>query len=152
MDFLEIIKDKKINPSWLEVDRIKVESVDDIYKGTGKILQASQEWEHEFQELCRLLNIEFKDDYSFLTLGKMNRKLLEAKIITEDEYNKLDAVIEVRNEFVHKYFLDSFFFGDWSYPFDKVSETLTKVLFLIHESNDWISNKIDNGHRPNILD
>lgn len=152
MNFLEIVKNKKIDSNWLELDRINVESIDDIYKGTGKILQASQEWEYEFQELCRLLNIELKDDYSFLTLGKMNRKLLEAKIITEDEYNKLDAVIEVRNEFVHKYFLDSFFFGDWSYPFDKVSETLTKVLFLIHESNDWISNKIDNGHRPNILD
>lgn len=152
MNFLENIKDKQIDANWLEMDRIKVESVDDIYKGAGRILQASQEWEHEFQRLCRLLNIELKDDYSFLTLGNMNKKLLDEKIITEDEYNELAAMIQVRNEFVHKYFLDSFLFGHWSYPFDKISDTLTMILFLIHESNDWISNKIDNGHRPNILD
>ena len=67
-------------------------------------------------------------------------------------FSKIDFVIKVRNEFIHRYFLHSLFFGDWSYPYDKVSDMLTKVLFLIHESNDWISNKIDNGHRPTILD
>ena len=152
MDFLEIIKDKEIDPSWLELDRIKVENVDDIYKGAGKILQASQEWEHEFQRLCRILKLELKDDYSFSTLGSMNKKLLDAKIITKDEFSKINVVINVRNEFIHRYFLDSLFFGDWRCPYDKISDILTKVLFLIHESNDWISNKIDNGHRPNILD
>lgn len=152
MKFLEIIKDKEIDPSWLELDRIKVEKIDDIYKGAGKILEASQEWEHEFQRLCQLLNLELKDDYSFSTLGSMNKKLLKAKVITKDEFSKIDFVIKVRNEFIHRYFLHSLFFGDWSYPYDKVSDMLTKVLFLIHESNDWISNKIDNGHRINILD
>lgn len=152
MDFLEIIKDKEIDPSWLELDRIKVESVDDIYRGAGKILEASQEWEHEFQTLCRLLSLELKDDYSFATLGSMNKQLLKEKIITEDEFNKINVVIKVRNEFIHRYFLYSLFFGDWNYPYDTVSDILTKVLFLIHESNDWISNKIDNGHRPTILD
>lgn len=152
MKFLEIIKEKEIDPSWLELDRIKVEKIDDIYKGAGKILEASQEWEHEFQRLCKLLNLELKDDYSFSTLGSMNKKLLKAKVITKDEFSKIDFVIKVRNEFIHRYFLYSSFFGDWSYPYDKVSDMLTKVLFLIHESNDWISNKIDNGHRPNVLD
>ena len=152
MDFLGIIKDKEIDPSWLELDMIKVESVDDIYKGAGKILEASQEWEHEFQRLCRLLNLELKDDYSFSTLGSMNKQLLKENIITEDEFSKIDVVIKVRNEFIHRYFLYSSFFGDWNYPYDKVSDMLTKVLFLIHESNDWISNKIDNGNRPTILD
>lgn len=152
MDFLEIIKDKEIDSNWLELDRIKVESVDDIYRGAGKILEASQEWEHEFQRLCRFLNLELKDDYSFATLGSMNKQLLKEKIITEDEFTKINVVIKVRNEFIHRYFLYSLFFGDWNYPYDKVSDILTKVLFLIHESNDWISNKIDNGHRPTILD
>lgn len=152
MKFLEIIKEKEIDPSWLELDRIKVEKIDDIYKGAGRILEASQEWEHEFQRLCKLLNLELKDDYSFSTLGSMNKKLLKAKVITKDEFSKIDFVIKVRNEFIHRYFLHSLFFGDWSYPYDKVSDMLTKVLFLIHESNDWISNKIDNGHRPNVLD
>ena len=152
MNFLEIIKEKEIDPSWLELDRIKVEKIDDIYKGAGRILEASQEWEHEFQRLCRLLNLELKDDYSFSTLGSMNKKLLKAKVITKDEFSKIDFVIKVRNEFIHRYFLHSSFFGDWSYPYDKVSDMLTKVLFLIHESNDWISNKIDNGHRLNIFD
>lgn len=152
MKFLEIIKEKKIDPSWLELDRIKVEKIDDIYKGAGRILEASQEWEHEFQRLCRLLNLELDDDYSFSTLGSMNKKLLKAKVITKDEFSKIDFVIKVRNEFIHRYFLHSSFFGGSSYPYDKVSDILTKVLFLIHESNDWISNKIDNGHRPNILD
>lgn len=152
MKFLEIIKEKEIDPSWLELDRIKVEKIDDIYKGAGRILEASQEWEHEFQRLCRLLNLELDDDYSFSTLGSMNKKLLKAKVITKDEFSKIDFVIKVRNEFIHRYFLHSSFFGGSSYPYDKVSDILTKVLFLIHESNDWISNKIDNGHRPNILD
>lgn len=152
MNFLEIVKNKKIDSNWLELDRIKVEKIDDIYKGAGKILEASQEWEHEFQRLCQLLNLELKDDYSFSTLGSMNKKLLKAKVITKDEFSKIDFVIKVRNEFIHRYFLHSLFFGDWSYPYDKVSDMLTKVLFLIHESNDWISNKIDNGHRINILD
>lgn len=151
MDFLEIIKDKEIDSNWLELDRIKVESVDDIYKGAGRILQASQEWEMEFKELCRLLKVELNDDFSFSTLGFMNKKLLNAKVTTEEEFSKLEIIIQIRNEFVHRYFLDSFFFGDWSYPYDKASEVLTKVLFLIHESTDWISNKIDGGHRPNIL-
>ena len=65
--FLENIKDKKIDPKMLELDRIKVESVDDIHKGAGRILQASQEWEMEFKELCRLLKVELNDDVGLVS-------------------------------------------------------------------------------------
>lgn len=144
MNFLELIKNKKINPNWLNSNRITVECVDDVYKAAGRILQASQEWEHEFQVLCRLRNIELNNNFSFSSLTAASKQLFAAKFITKDECNQLNNVIYVINEFEHKYFLYSLFFGAWDSQFKKVSETLTNMLFIIDESSDWLDNKIGN--------
>lgn len=150
MNYLDCINENEIDKQFFEMNRIKVDNIDDIFKGAGKILKASQEWEYKFKRLCEKFEIELKDNSSS-TLGAMNKKLLENEIIEQKEFETLNKVITIRNEFTHKYFLDNSSFGKWSYPLEEVSNKLTAILYLINESNDWISNKIDDGFRPNLL-
>ena len=118
--------------------RLKINSVEDIYNGVGKILKSSQEWEQKYKEFCILFDLEIKD-YSHITLNAMTKELFDKKIISDIENKKLTEIIKIRNEFYHQYFLDQY----WSYPYEEVEETLNSIWYLIDDSIDFVENKIN---------
>ena len=142
----------KVDADNFEINRLSISSVKDIYEAVGRILQAVQEWERDFRELCYKHHVYGDGEGDGSTLGMMNKRLCECKIISEEEFARLNDVVKLRNEFIHKYFLDNDICCHWDYPYDEISDKLTAILYLTRESNDWILNRLDNGQRPNVLE
>ena len=131
---------------------------DDIYKAVGKITEAAQDWERDFKELARLLNIP-KINISKASLNVLNDALKIAHHISEKEYNDLKKVINIRNNINHDFFLS--YFQNSSKNFEQtiksIENELNSALFYIYEATDVINNKIDelNGRfivRPTVFD
>ena len=137
-------KDKNFVESLYDI--ITINSIDDIFIGAGKILKVSQEWEQLYKEFCSLFDLKIKD-YSHVTLNKMTKELFKSQVIDKLEYEKLDEIIHLRNQFYHQYFLDN----EWSFPLKEVEETLNSILYLINDSIDYIQNKIDENKRTTTV-
>lgn len=144
----------KTNKNFIEClyGDIKVNSIEDIYLGVGKIIQISQQWENEFRELCELCNCKIAN-LETATLNKQNDRLHDDKVFNNEEYEKLKEVIKFRNFINHQFFLDD----DWHYPLEDTEKTLNGIYFLINEGRDCIANEIDKlkenniGQRPTVL-
>ena len=130
----------KTNKNFIEClyGDIKVNSIEDIYRGVGKIIQISQEWEKEFRELCEICNCKI-ENLETATLNKQNERLHDDKVFNDDEYVKLKKVIDLRNNINHQFFLDD----DWHYPLEDTEKTLNGIYYLINEGRDYIANIID---------
>ena len=53
-----------------------INDVKDIFYAIGKIIQSAQEWERDYKELAKILNIELDDEHiNTASLNKLNEKL-----------------------------------------------------------------------------
>ncbi len=131
---------------------------DDVYCAVGKIIKAAQEFEQDFKNLTKRLDLSVKN-ISNSSLNKLNDALKTNGIVGEDCYEKMKKVIYARNYINHTFFIEDF--NDTSLPYDekikKLEDKLLSALFMIFEANDVINNIFDklngiNITRPTIFD
>lgn len=130
-----------------------INDVEDIFKAIGKIIQSAQEWERDYKELAKILNIELDDEHiNTASLNKLNEKFKGESKLSQKDYENLKGVIDMRNYINHEFFLK-----DFDKPFVEIEEILNKVQFYIFEANDVESNQIDHFRgsqirRPTVFD
>lgn len=117
----------------------EIKEWDDIYKAIGKIIESAQEWEIEYKKLAMLLDIKI-DKIDTSSLNRINNNLFKEKKLAQKDYDNLKQVINDRNYINHEFFLK---YRQDCKDFEEIGEKLSHILFLIHEANDIISNKID---------
>ena len=71
-----------------------INDVEDIFKAIGKIIQSAQEWERDYKELAKILNIELDDEHiNTASLNKLNEKFKgESKLSQKDYENLRDKI------------------------------------------------------------
>lgn len=131
-----------------------IKSYNDVYSAVGKIIEASQELEQTFKEYanCKNVNIE---NVGTATLNKLNNEFYKNKFYDEKLYKDLKTIIEKRNYINHEIFVE--LKKTTIREYDKISNELNNILFLIYEASDFIQNFIDEingqfGNRPTIFD
>jgi transposase len=74
-----------------------------IYLMMGKLLEKIQYWEAEFKKFTIKNNIEKSDDKR--SLSNMNNFLHRNKHISDEQYNQIKEIIELRNIIIHQFFI-----------------------------------------------
>ncbi len=131
-----------------------INGFNDVYMPVGKIIEASQELEQTFKRYAFLKGVKL-ENLEFRTLNKLNNEFHQKGFYNDELYEKLKFIIDRRNYINHELFLELRKTNIVDY--NKVSDNLNAILFLIYEASDLIENFIDeingqSGNRPTIFD
>ena len=125
--------------------KIECNNHDDIFIAVGKIIQAAQEWEKQYKSYVKMIGFKI-DNIDKATLNKINRRLVDNKIISEKEYKDLDMVIQERNYINHEFFFDkSYLIKKFNYcimDMQAISSRLENIYNYIFEATDVVTNLI----------
>lgn len=124
-----------------------IKDCDDIYKAIGKIIESAQEWERDYKKLAKMLNIEI-ENIDTSSLNRINNRLFEENKLSQKDYDNLKQVINDRNFINHEFFLE---YRQACNEYKEIGNRLSHILFLIHEANDVICNKIDGLKGSSII-
>lgn len=132
----------------------------DVYKYVGEIIEKAQNFEKSYKELANLLKVKVKKVENS-SLNKLNEALKKENLISQKEFENLQAVINIRNYINHTFYLEHFQKQYESISYDDhikyLEKYLNSAIYLIFEATDVIDNKIDyikgkNIKRPTIFD